>query len=279
VAETTIPALFLGDMTDPWVAGIAGALPPGSRAESCDGTLPRAWPEGIPFAHCLVIHRDALSPADREGLVALKAACGTPPRVVLCHGPHARRHQLESWVTLVDALLPEATAGEVIAHHVAPPPAAVVDDRERPTITVVGEQHEWRSVLAAIVRRAGFPVEEQRDWPPRPADLVVWDAPLLDQTWAEALERRTQGRRVLAVLDFADRALVRAARSAGAAACLDSTADPDDFAYVLARLAEAPPLPTRWRLRADGPTVTPSRRARARPVVRRTLKRHATRSD
>ncbi len=279
LATSTIPAWFLGDLTDPWVAGIADALPAGTRADSCDLSLPRDWPSGRPRPDALVIHRDALTPGDREAVVALKALWDEEPRVVLCHGPHARRDQLESWVPLVDAMLPEATAGEVIARHLGETPTPADDDQERPTISVVGEQHEWRSVLAAIVRRAGFPVEEQREWPPRPADLVVWDAPLLDPKWAEELERRTQGRRVLVVLDFADRALVRAARSAGASACLDSTTDPDDFAFVLARLAAAPPIPTRWRLRADGPTSAPARPARAKMPASRPRQAPHLRND
>lgn len=277
-AETSpgrIPALFLGDLADPWVAGIAGALPDGSRTESCPGPLPTDWPDSCPPADVLVLHRDTLSASDRERLAVLKGAQGPAPRVVLCHGPHARPHQLETWLALVDAFLPEATASEVVARHVRAEPRR---DQAGSAVSVVSGQFDWRAVLADALKGAGYAVDEHRDWPSNPSDLVVWDVPALDPRWPDLLERRTLGRRVVALLEFADRPLVRAARSAGAAACLDSLCEIDDLIAVIDRLAASPPLPHGWRVRADGPSgptvrppqrpAAPTRRRASRPIDR-----------
>src|SRR3954468_9406375 len=111
------PCWFVGDLADPWVAAIAAALPSGTLRIPCAGELPRAWPAGgLPGT--VVLHRPLLSPADAERLRRLRARAETPPRVVLCVGPHARYHQLERWSCLVDVVLPEATAPETIARHV-----------------------------------------------------------------------------------------------------------------------------------------------------------------
>ncbi|MFO0959041.1 MAG: hypothetical protein U0800_16710 [Isosphaeraceae bacterium] len=266
-----LPALFLGDLADPWVAGIAGALPEGSRAEACPGLLPATWPQSCPPADVLVLHRDALSIGDRDRLAALKRTQDPPPRVILCHGPHARPHHLETWLGLVDTFLPEATASEIVGGHVRPR-----ESRERPdaNVSIVGSQFEWRCALAEALAGAGYSVEQHRDWPSNPGELVIWDVPALDRRWPDLLERRTLGRRVAVLLEFADRGLVRAARSAGAAACLDSLCELDDLIGVIDRLAVAPPLPHGWRIRADGPSNPPGKPSQPAVAGRR---RRATR--
>lgn len=274
-----IPALFLGDLTDPWVAGIAGAMPAGCRSEGCSDRLPVAWPDGCPPAEVLVVHRDALSIGDRDRLAALKNSQEPPPRVVLCHGIHARRHHLETWLGLVDTCLPEAVASEVVARHVQP---NVPRERPNSSVVIVGDQFEWRTVLAESLVEAGYSTGNHREWPSSPGDLVVWDVPVLDPRWPGLLERRSLGRRVLALIEFADRTLVRVARSAGAAACLDSLAEFDDLISVVDRLAGAPPLPQGWRLRADGPATATTRPQKPqRPVAgpRRRAPRPTDRDD
>lgn len=266
---TIPPALFLGNLDDPWVAEIAEGLPRGAIRQSCPTDLPDAWPASWATIPTWVIHRGTLTSADRERLARRKAAIATPPRVVLCASPHARYHQIDRWISLVDVLVPEAIAAEVIERYVATSGGRTVREGPLPRVAVVGADHELRSVLAAHVRAAGYAIEEHRDWSSVSLDLAIWDVPVLDPDWERELERRTKGRRVLAVLGFAERSLVRAARTAGARACLDSTSDPEDLIFVLDRLAASPSLPPGWRLRVDEPTATG-----ARPALTRHSSRH-----
>jgi hypothetical protein len=224
--------VFLGDLDDPWVVEIAGALPSDARILPAAEALPDTWPEAVRRAGLLVLHRGALTAADRDRLERLRQTVA-PLRVILCPGPHVRYHQLERWGPLIDLIVPEAVASEVIARHASPGWERARTARETNRVTVISGQFDLRSVLGAMVREAGYRVDERSGWSASASDLVVWDVPVLDGGWTETLHRYAPGRRVVAVLGFADRDLVRSARALGAAACLDSTCELEDLHYVL----------------------------------------------
>ena len=247
---------FAGDLADPWVAAIAEALPRGARRIPCAGNLPDTWPEG-PGPRTLVLHRPYLTPPDADRLRGLRERGAMPPRVVLALGPHSRYHQWDRWAPLVDAVLPEATAPESVARHLAGAEGRPRADGPRPRVAVVGGDSALRSALAAACLEAGFPAEAFADWAEAPAGVLsLGIAPLLEDTWARTLARAARSRPVIALLGFADRATVALARSRGAAACLDLPCDLADLIHVIDRLARlrpdprhsVPPAPMRFRL-------------------------------
>ena len=259
---------FAGDLADPWVAAIADALPRGARRIPCAGDLPDAWPEG-PAPRTLVLHRPALHPPDADRLRRLRERGPTPPKVVLALGPHARYHQWDRWAPLVDAVLPEATAPETIARHLAGAEVRPRPVGPRQRVAVVGGDHALRAALADACIEAGYPAEPFLDWSAAPAGVLsAWIAPLLEDTWTRSLAKAARSRPVLALLGFADRATVALAHSRGAAACLDLPCDLADLIYVLDRLARfrvepghaVPPAPAGLR-RPALPVVDPGRTA------------------
>jgi hypothetical protein len=268
---------FVGDLNDPWVAEIADALPPGTRRLVCAGDLPDDWPAGFDAARTLVIHRAHLTHADSERIRRLKEREGPPIRVVLCVGPQVRYREVERWSTLVDAILPEATARETVTRQLAVVGDLARSQEPRPKVTIVSGQYELRRMLEEVCAAAGYQFAAESDWPEAmPGGLVVWDVPILGDAWPEILERRSRGCQVVALIGFADRVSVRLARVSGAAACLDSPCDPADIAFVLDRLVRArgegrphavPPAPRAIRrprrdaVRAPGPVAEASRDA------------------
>jgi DNA-binding NarL/FixJ family response regulator len=116
--------------------------------------------------------------------------------------------------------------------------AATVD------VEVVSTDYEIRSMLREACLRAGYRASDSPTFQ-SPSDLAVWDVPVLETRWTEQLERRSRGGPVVALLGFADRAAVSAAREAGASACLDFPCAIDDLIHVLDRLASEATPPTR----------------------------------
>jgi hypothetical protein len=115
-------------------------------------------------------------------------------------------------------------------------------------------------MLADVVRRAGYPVETAREWSEvAPGGLVVWDVPMLEPGWQQALGAAARGRSVVTLMGFADRESVDRALRLGAAACLDLPCEAADLAFVLERLTtpagsrvdsghRLPPAPSRVAL-------------------------------
>jgi hypothetical protein len=249
------PSWFAGDLDDPWVAAIAAALSPDTIRIPCPGDLPESWPKGGPTT-TLVLHRPILSLRDAESLRRLRSREGNAPRIVLCVGPHARYHHLERWSSLVDVVLPEATARETVARHVGARPRP---SGPRPTVVVVSGLHEIRCTLADACRAAGYRVAPARVWSEATTgSLVVWDVPVLEPGWPRLLESLAAARAVVALLGFADRPTVDLARARGAAACLDLPCHPDDLTFVLDRLAPRPARPGARRLAEPAHVLPPA---------------------
>ncbi|MBX6316688.1 MAG: hypothetical protein IRY99_27805, partial [Isosphaeraceae bacterium] len=225
-------ALFAGDLDDPWVAAIAASLPRDALRLPCAGDLPEQLPPEAGAVRTIVLHRAHLTNGDAGRLRRWLSHRDDPPRVVLCVGPHTRYQAIEQWSALVDVILPEATASETVARHLA-------DFEAEPrlsaaSVAVISDHYELCLVLAESCRAAGYRVEPARDWSEvGPAGLAVWDVPVLEADWPATLERAARSRRVVALLGFADRATVAEARARGAAACLNLPCDPADLAFVL----------------------------------------------
>lgn len=233
--------LFLGDMDDPLVAAIAGALPRATLVVPCPGDLPETWPDLAKTARFVVLHRAIPRLLDAERLRKFRQANrlvdDRAARVILCVGPHARYHHLERWAPWVDRIIPEATAAETIARDLVPQSRSTRPTLPRPGLTIVSSNHELRLVLAETCRLAGYSTELARDWNDAPrTGPALWDIPVLEDDWPHRLAEQTRALTVVALIGFADRALVTRARTAGASACLDLPIDPADLIYVIDRL-------------------------------------------
>lgn len=226
--------VFVGDLADPWVAGLAAGLPAETRRVSCAGELPAGWVAGVEGGTTLVLHRAVLDGHDAERVRQARRA-GVFSRVVLCVGPHARYHHVQRWSALVDAVLPEATAAELLPRYVGVGGEGTVGVG---ACAVVSVNRELREALAAGCRGAGIEALAVAGWAEVPAGAVgVWDVPVLEPGWARRLAEEATRRRVVALIGFADRRTVGQARAAGASACLDLPCDPADLAFVLRRVA------------------------------------------
>ena len=229
-------ALFLGDLDDPWVSAIAGALPLGASCLHVAGDLPPL----ASLARVIVVQRSSLGPSDREVFLEWKDRAGIPPKLILCVGPQIRAGDLDRWAGPADVILHEATASETIARHVT---AWRRPRHLRPPVTVVGGSFECRRILAATCEAAGERVRIARDWDEAPAGgVAVWDVPVLETSWATRLSLKATDRRIVCMMGFADRDLVTRARRNGASACLDVPYEPADLAFVLNRLAAERPI-------------------------------------
>ncbi len=236
---------FVGDLDDPWVADIAASLSDldpiqyESRAEA----IPEQPFDAAAPARVLILHRSRLTPADVVQLEDLRRKLGADlwPRIVLCVSPYVRYAELEACANLVDLILPEATARETLPRELdrllgraAARPDAASDSI---AVEVVSTNYEIRNLLREACHRAGYQASDSPSFQ-APADLTVWDVPILEPRWTEQLERRSRSGPVVALLGFADRAAVSAARESGASACLDLPCAIDDLIHVLDRIVK-----------------------------------------
>ena len=231
---------FAGDLGDPWVASIAEALPRDGLRIDCPGDLPDAWPIDRPTPEALVLHRSFLTPTDAQRVARLKARADRTPRVILCVGPQARYVEVERWSRLVDAVIPEAIAREVVLRH------ALAVDRPpggshgllRTRVAIVSINYELRTTLAEAARSGGFQVETAAEPVDAPGGMaVVWDVPVLEREWPDRLAGLAKLGPVVALLGFADRSSVTLARRAGASGCLDLPCEVGDLLATLDRVA------------------------------------------
>lgn len=234
---------FLGDLNDPWVAEIADALPGVTSRTDCPGDLPETafGPSAPGPAGVLVLHRSALGRHDVGRLKALRSARTPSPRVVLCYGPYVRYDDLIRWGHLFDVALPEATARDAIARHVAEEPTSLrrFQAKAGSRVSIVSSNVPLRQMLCDACEAFGYTVASAPDWSSAlPGGPAVWDVPLLDPQWPDALARRARLGPVIALIGFADRGLVAEARERGAAVCLEVPLDLADLAIALQRADE-----------------------------------------
>ncbi len=111
------PVGFIGDLDDPWISAIADAIStsrPVHRLD-CTGYLPERPFEQVPTPRAIVIHRHKLSPRDAERIAEWRTRAGeAAPRLIVCISPYVRYAELEPWTGLVDLVVSEATAADVL---------------------------------------------------------------------------------------------------------------------------------------------------------------------
>jgi len=263
-------AVFLGDLSDAWVAAIAESLPPSTIRIDHDGELADQWPSGITEGAALFLQRAILTGWDAERIRRARRS-GLFARVVLIVGPHSRYEAVQRWSALVDAILPEATASEVISRHLNAPPSPAQPAQRGSSLRVISSNHELRAALTDACALAGYKAVAIRDWSDAPTGIpCVWDVPVLEPDWQSMLASQTGNRPVVALIGFANRELVSSARRQGAAACLDLPCDPADLVFVLDRLTAASGRARRLDPGHDGSLRTPTRTFdRSRSMVAR----------
>jgi hypothetical protein len=277
------PIWFIGDLSDLWIAAIADSIAQvrSIRRLDCPGALPsdpfdRAFPPRL-----IVIHRYHLGPDDIERLMEWRVPQGATlaPTVFLCVSPYVRYVELERVSRLVDLVVSEATAAEVLPRHVVrllegterriPRPGAVPFRIE----VASGNDALGRAVLEACAS-AGYRAEaiddqeiggiirvRNRPGPATERVLTIWDVPVLEPGWAERLEwRALRTGPVITLAGFADRELVARARAGGALACLELPCDLDDLIDAVDRVARSTDLES-WPVppRAEPPHELPPR--------------------
>ncbi len=282
------PIWFIGDLGDPWIASIADAI---AQSRASDAWIAPARCPWIPStAHpprLLVIHRNYLSLDDIERLADWRAIQGTtdPPAVFLCVSPYVRYVELERVSRLVDLVVTEATAAEVLPRHVVrliegtarrvPRPAPLAFRIE----VACGTDPLGRALLEAC-DAAGYRAEaiddqeiggiirmRNRPGPATERVLTIWEIPVLEPGWAERLQwRALRTGPVIALAGFADREIVARARAAGAVACLELPCDLDDLLDAVDRAVRST-APESWPVppRAEPPHELPPRSHRHAP--------------
>ncbi len=235
------------------------------------GYLPEnPFERGFP-PRLIIVHRHHLTAIDTQRLRdyrGLTPARGVPPSLILCTSPLVRYEETERIAALVDFLVSEAEAPDVLPRHVA----TLVAGREKRqfppgvekiSIEVAGTNRDLCQSVVAACEAAGYRTVEVGDLetaavadaaiqpavPPRHGVLTVWDVPVLEPNWPERLRQRAKpGAPVLALIGFADRESVTLAKASGACACLDLPYQVDDLIDVIDRTAsvlsvqpEAPP--------------------------------------
>jgi hypothetical protein len=281
---------FVGDLGDPWVDAIPSSLPH-ARALfrlHCPGDLPeRPFPRDQP-PRLIVLHRHRLSVLDAQRLRTwrLPGGASVPPAAILCASPYLRFAELERASQLVDLVISEATAAEVLARHVArligqPARPIVRCDDPALEIEVAGANLELLSTVVEACVAAGYRAQVGADLetgePGRSTltrhpivrrVLTVWELPVLEAGWTKRLERRSSRTGPVIVLaGFADRSIVALARASGAVACLDLPVDLDDLLDVVARIVRSHPRrswPVPPRLEPPHELPPPPRRNAAR---------------
>ncbi|MDX2037597.1 MAG: hypothetical protein SFX72_13170 [Isosphaeraceae bacterium] len=238
--DHTDAAWFVGDLSDPWVLGIAESLPKGFRWISCPGDLPESWgdAEGENPPAILVLHRSRLQATDAARLARLTARASSPPRVIVCVGPHVRSEDCVRWSRWAESILPESTAATTLARRFSVAARPMLDPHSI-HVVVAGGDFEWREMGAEVCRAGGYDPRISRDAVAASmnADVLIWNAPVLEPDWRSTLSRMASATRVIAVIGLASRDLVEEALEAGATACLDAPFDADDLIWLVDRAA------------------------------------------
>jgi AmiR/NasT family two-component response regulator len=276
---------FVGDLSDPWVRLIADALPasPGVVRIDCAGESLKQPHDAHDPPRLIVVHRQRLAAGDADRFKEWRTQIGSvhSPALILCVGPYVRYEELERFSGLVDLVLSEATASDVLPRHVA----RLLEGRQcrQPgaelgslRVLVASSNGELCRTIAECCVAAGYRVLQADDQAVgagmRKGDepttvgetlLTVWDVPVLE-AWAERLERHALNHGpVVALVGFADRNTVALAKSKGALACLELPLNLDDLIDVIDRVARTLAKDVRAVAgRAEPPHLLPPRSRR-----------------
>ncbi len=275
---------FLGDLSDPWVAAIADALPALSsvRRIDCPGDVPDRPFEPSHPPRLVIVHRQHWTASDARRFKSWREPMAASPALFLCFSPYFRHEELERLSALFDQTISEAVAGDVLPGRVA----RLIGGNSRPfagkavasfRIEVACGTDELGEALAQRFEDAGFRARTVDDSAigteatPRVSSisstervLTIWEVPVLTENWPQRLQTRALALGpVIALAGFADRAIVTTARSQGACACLDFPFDSDDLLDVVDRVSRSFAA-TQWPLppRAESRHVLPPRSRR-----------------
>lgn len=244
---------FDGDWSDPWIEGIADALPRLCKIHRLDASSGRPTDQSPP--DLLIVQRARLVPSDAERFANWKKASAWSrfPTTILCYGPFARYAELERWIGLADDAVPESTAIDTLPRRVEwclnigreeasgfrDESARVVVVSTNPDLrrTIGDVCAEWvPQIVPLIDLRADERVLIASDSSRMPGPTVtVIDVPLLEPAWESRIEQAAGWGPVIALLGFPDRTTVDSARRFGAWACLELPFDRDDLGYALRR--------------------------------------------
>ena len=286
---------FFGDLSDPWVVAIADALPAlhGVVRIDCPGESLRQPLGAHHPPRLIVVHRQRLAADDADRFKEWRTQIGTvhSPALILCVGPYVRYEELERYSGLVDLVLSEATASEVLPRHAtrllegrpSRPPRTGEDPHVR--VRVASSSGELARTIAEACGSAGYRVEQTDDQTvgvrtptptptshelpaPRESLLTVWDVPVLEE-WTERLERHArQSGPVVALIGFPDRSTVALAKAKGAIACLELPLNLDDLIDVIERFPQSQiPEPHHSPARAEPPHTLPRPTAASSPIA------------
>jgi hypothetical protein len=281
---------FLGDLGDPWVVSIADSLPAcwDVKRAGCTGDLPERLCGSAHRPRLVIVHRHRLSALDCERLRGWRDrdAIDECPSLMLCVSPYLRYEELERASGLVDRVLSEATAPDVLPGHVRRL-LATREARERRAgglefrIEVAGGTEDLVRTLVDACTAKGYRAVQVADLGIAAAAraagagggtdervLTIWEVPVLESSWPERLAQRARAAGpVIALLGFADRASVSLAKARGAVACLDLPCDIDELSDAISRVAERQPVDL-WPLpaRAERPHLLPPRSRRRAPA-------------
>ncbi len=275
---------FVGDLSDPWVASIGDALPASYGIFRIDSAAEPLAGRPLDLDHpprLIVVHRQTLAPRDAERLTEWRpqASVATSPALVLCVGPYVRYEELERYSGLVDLVLSEATAADVLPRHVA----RLLDGRAGRTaraendpvvrVSVASASPELCRTISDACAAAGYRIEQaddqmvgerlpSSDEQSQAAEpcLTIWDVPVLEE-WTDRLERHARHNGpVVALMGFPDRNMVAVAKSKGAVACLELPLNLDDLVDVIDRIAHSLARGARSApARAESPHMLPPR--------------------
>ncbi len=274
---------FFGDLSDPWVVSIADALPGagGIIRMDCSGEQLKEPYDAHEPPRLIVVHRQRMFARDADRFKELRTQIGSlrSPALILCTGPYVRYEELERYSGLVDLVLSEATAAEVLPRHVS----RLLEGRSsRPArgeqdplfrVLVASSNSELRETIAEACTGAGYRVEQADEQmvgtrapfvnevhEPGETLITVWDVPVLEE-WEDRLERHAREiGPVVALVGFPDRYTVALAKAKGAIACLELPLNLDDLIDVIERFTQAGNLePRPAPARAEPPHTLPPR--------------------
>lgn len=198
----------------------------------------------------LVLHRKGLGPREIAILSQLRESAGIVRNecmVELIVGDLVRYADLQIASTLVDRIVPESIAADLLASHsISTNPNRHQGDSQ--PIGLLSANQALSNTLKDVLLEWGYDPRCLRGWsdPAIPAGaLLIWDVPMLSDRWEIRLRDQSRVRPILALLGFADRTTVNRAREAGAVACLDLPFDLEDLEKVLTRFAVNTQLPGR----------------------------------
>jgi hypothetical protein len=258
---------FFGDPADPWSGSIVEALtrdlPSWYRIRQIDetgsGLLAIADTAQVP--NVVVLHRTRLAAGDADRWADACSQAGFPAevRTILCHGDFVRQAELERWTVVVDELIPEAVALDVLAGRLSPLPVPkatgektpedVRDDRDRSLqhgkrVRVVSTDLELVGAIGEFCRSQGDVIVQEPLLPSasearlsdsKSRGLTIWEVPQLEPGWPAEMERLARSGPLIALLAFPRRDLVTLAKSQGAFACLPLPCHFDDLALAMKR--------------------------------------------